>query len=537
MLKTLGVFGQKKSLILLMYFNRAQLFVWTKKSLELAGEFGREPDEEFQKVLDEYPDYPVILVTDYLEESFRHDTGVHVSGPDRKALLERKLNYSFRNTPYRAATIVGREKEGRKDDKILLSALTKPEMLEPWVKRLLEQKVQIQCVTSVAYVMQEFSQKSGLSDTNLMLVSIEEGSELRQTFLRNGKIHFSRLTSLTTKEISSLPNAINHESLQIRQYLERIKLMPFDSQMVIKVYSPLRIDELSLEAYNNELNKFEVFNVEELAGSLKLGIDGLTRSPTTMFLARILQRSRLSNTYAPLQTRKYFQLRSLEDGLKAASFALIGLTILTKSFSLLDTMGNWELVQNLQAQTAPLNNQYEQLSQRFPETPIPSAEMALVVETAQHISKNSYRIEQAMSLISRALSVSPELQLNHITWELVEKVLDPNDPNYVDMSGGFGSFGGGAGQPIGQEIQQASLNDMTQIFITIEGLVFSPQSYREAQSQVQMFMAALNQIPGASVISSKMPTDVRVDTAVSTLVDNNEIRAPFMLEMNLEVNL
>lgn len=534
MLKTSGIFGQKKSLILLMYFNRVQLYVWTKKSLELAGEFGKDPDENFLRLLDDYPDYPVILITDYLEESFRHDTGVHVTGPDRKALLERKLNYSFRNTPYRAATIVGRESEGRKDDKILLSALTKPEMLEPWVKLLLEHKIQIQCVTSVAYLMQAYSQKAGLHDKNLMIVSIEEGSELRQTFLRNGKIQFSRLTSLTTKESSHLPDAINHESLQIRQYLERIKLLPFDSQMVIRVFTPLQIDELSLEAHNNELNTFQIFNIQDLADSFALTIDGLDTSPTTLFLGRILQRTRLANIYAPLQTRKYFQLQNLASGLKTAGIGLVVITILTKSFSLIDTLGNWDLVQNLQQQTVPLNRQYDQLRQRFPVTPIPSAEMALVVETAEHINNNSYRIEDALALISRALSVAPDLRLTNIGWAMAVKEVDPNDADLASFGGSFGAPPAQQ-QSAGQSIQQVTLNDMTQINISIEGMAFSPQSYRAAQNQVTQFMTALDQAPGISVTSSQMPTDVRVDATVSTLVDNNALQAPFTLELKLEV--
>lgn len=531
MLKTLSVFGQKKSLILLMYFNRVHLYVWTKKSLELAGEYGKGPDKDFKAQLDRYPDYPVIIVTDYLEESFRHDTGVHVSGHDKHALLERKLNYSFRNTPYRSATIVGRETDGRKDDKILLSALTKPEMLEPWIHQLIDKKTQIQCITSVAYLMQEYSLKARLTDKNLMIVSIEEGSELRQTFLRNGKIHFSRLTSLTTKEASSLPNAINHESLQIRQYLERIKLLPFDSQMVIKVFTPLAIDKLSLEAQNNELNTFQVFNIRELAATFALKIDGLDTSPTTLFLGRILQRARLANTYAPMQVRKYFQLQNLADGLKAACFGLITLTVLTKSFSMLDTMGNWELVENLRSQTIPLNNQYAQLTQRFPETPIPSAEMALVVETAEHIENNSYRIENALALISRSLTIAPELQITKIDWELEEKPAQANNNSGLSSMSGFGAPSPRANA--GQEIQQASLNDNTQIHITILGLVYSPQSYRAAQDQVMSFMNALNEAPGITVTSSQMPVDVRVDTNVSTLVDNNELRSPFTLEMTL----
>lgn len=510
-----------------MYFNRVQVYVWTRKSLELAGEFSKDPGEEAISLLQEYEDYPVIVVTDYLEESFRHDTGVHVTGPDKKALLDRKLNYSFRNTPYRSATIVGRETEGRKDDKILLSALTKPEMMEPWIKLLLERRMRIQTVTSVAYLMQEYSQKSGLNDKHLMIVSIEEGSELRQTFLRNGKIQFSRLTSLTTKETASLPDAINHESLQIRQYLERIKLLPFDSQMVIKVFSPFQIDEQALEEYNNDLNTFQCINIQELATTFSLTIDGLEKSPTTLFLGRILQRGKLANVYAPLHVRKYFQLHSMADGLTTLGISLVVLVALVKAGSLVDTIGNLELTENLRNQAAPLNRQYDALTQSFPETPIPSQEMALVVETAQHVTQNSYRIEEALVMISQALTVAPELQITNISWELEEKELSQEEQQ-------FGSFNPSPNQAPDQEIQNATLNDRTRINVTVRGLAYSPQSYREAQDQVLYFMTAMENFPGVTVISSAMPTNVRVDANVSTLVDNDALRSPFTLQMHME---
>lgn len=529
MLNSLHFLKQKQSLILLMYYNRVQAYVWTKKSLELASEFGKDPDDQFVEFIRGFKNVPIIIVTDYLEESFRHDTGVHVQGTDRTALLERKLNYSFRNTAYRAASIIGRETEGRKDDKILLSALTKPEMLEPWIKILLDEKLHIQSVTSVAYLMQTFSQKTGFTDKNLMIVSIEEGSELRQTFLRNGKIQFSRLTSLTTKETASLPDAINHESLQIRQYLERIKLLSFDSQMVIRVFSPLKIDEEVLEGHNNKLNTFECFDINELANSYAISIEGLERSPTTLYLARILQRTQMENVYAPIQVLKYFQLNKLAGGLRSTGISLVIMTLFLKSFSLIDTLGNWDLVDNLQLQSEPLNRQYDLLTQSFPDTPIPSAEMALVVETAEQVTNNSYKVEEALAIIGQALTSAPELQLTSITWAMAEKELTPEQI----QSGMFVSQNQGLIEA-GQEIQNATMADRTQVNIIIEGLASSPQSYRAAQDQVVTLLNTLNGFPGVTVTSSMMPTDVRVDADVSTLVDNDGLRSPFVLELTLE---
>ena len=227
---------------------------------------------------------------------------------------------------------------------------------------------------------------------------------------------------------------------------------------------------------------------------------------------------------------KFFQLNNLADSLKMLGFGLVLLTLILKSFSTADTIGNWALVENLRAQARPLDQQYDLLTQRFPETPIPSAEMALVVETAEHISENSYRLQDALSLISRALQVAPELKLTGISWEMAAKQPDLSDPD---------NFGFGPPQVSaegGQEIQSASLNDMTQVNIKIEGLAYSPQSYRVAQNQVMFFMNALDSIPNLTVTASTMPTDVRVDTDVSTLVDNDALRSPFVLEMTLERN-
>ena len=528
MLTTFNFLRQKQSLILLMYYNRVEVYLWTKKSLELVRECSQEPDEGFTEFLQQYKGNPVLIVTDYLEESFRHDTGVHVQGSDRSALLERKLNYSFRNTPYRSASIIGRELEGRKDDKILLSALTKPEMLEPWVSLLLENRMYIQSLTSVAYLMQTYSQKAGLNDKNLMVVSIEEGSELRQTFLRNGKIQFSRLTSLTTKETASLPDAINHESLQIRQYLERIKLLSFDSQMVIRVFSPLEIDKDALERNNNELNTFECYDIKELANSYALTIDGLEKSATTLFLGRILQRSQMENVYAPMPAQKFFQMHRLANGLKITGMALVVITLFFKAFTLIDTFGNWSLVDNLRQQTAPLNSQYNLLTQSFPDTPIPSSEMALVVLTTEKINNNSYFLNNALSLVSQALVMAPDLQLTTINWEMATR-----EPSEEEIQTGQFIPGVSDQYPVGQEIQSATLINMTQVNIEIEGLASSPQSYRAAQDQVVDFMSALEDIPGVTVTSSRLPTDVRVDSDVSALVDNDALRSPFTLGLKV----
>src|SRR5688572_22818248 len=150
--------GQKHSLILLITDTQVQLLRWQSEELSLLHVYGKTPEdlEAFAEDVRPFTRLPVVIITDLLEENFRYDTVVHVSGGDQKALLKRKMDFAFRNTPYRRSKVIEREKDGRRDDKILLSAISKPESLDVWVNLLLEQKFAIQTVTSVAYILEEF---------------------------------------------------------------------------------------------------------------------------------------------------------------------------------------------------------------------------------------------------------------------------------------------------------------------------------------------------------------------------------------------
>src|SRR5215204_1860287 len=140
--------GQKNSLVLLIADTQVQLLQWRARELSVLYIYDKTPEdlEAFAEEIRSYKGLPVLVVTDLIEENFRYDTVVHVSGGDQTALLKRKMDFAFRNTPYRRSKVIEREKDGRRDDKILLSAISKPESVDVWVNVLLEQKFAIQTI-------------------------------------------------------------------------------------------------------------------------------------------------------------------------------------------------------------------------------------------------------------------------------------------------------------------------------------------------------------------------------------------------------
>ena len=77
-----------------------------------------------------------MVLADAAEETFQTEDIPHSTGKDRQAILRRKLAQHFYGTPYSLAVSQGRLKSGRRDERMLLMALTQPQHLEPWIATL-----------------------------------------------------------------------------------------------------------------------------------------------------------------------------------------------------------------------------------------------------------------------------------------------------------------------------------------------------------------------------------------------------------------
>ena len=526
-----NLLSQSKAIILIIKDFQVQLFSWENKALTFVESYADYQDgqDRFEEFLKDHADYPLVIVNDVIEESFRNETVVHVAATDRKALLDRKLNYSFRSTLYRAARITGREDSGRRDGTVMLSAITKPELVNPWAEKVLSEKIAVQSVSSVAYLTESSLGKADAkSSEHLMIVSLEEGANLRQTYLRKGRVLFSRLTTLPTTDPAALGASIYQESLQIRQYLERIRLLSYESPIEVRVYTPYEKSVVQQNLTSSNLNSFACFNTADEAINHNIDLKGAEPTGLYLFLAQVLQKARIENVYGYFDLRRYFHLKMISQGLVFAASAAVVVSMAVKIPTLSDVLDKNSLREVVESQSAPLRAEYERLTQRFPETPIDSKEMALVVETYETIEKQSYMPMDAMGLVAEAMTSAPELQISKIEWSLVETELEVDD--------GQGFFGYAPPQPIvaGAEFTQAVLDERSELRITVEGVAYSPRSYREAQDQVLAFVEALEEYPGVSVIPVKMPTDVRVDTQVFTTVDDDELRAAYTLEITME---
>jgi len=177
----------------------------------------------FERYLAQLATVPTHFFIDLSEEDFRLDTVPHLGASDREAVLGRKLQQIFRNTPYRHALLQGRETEGRRDDRVIYTAVTNPELLRPWLDMIEKYKVPLEGIFSAAVFSGVLLDELDLLFPHALLVTFTPGDAMRQTYFRDREIKFSRLTPIDLEEGQTLGAMIAEETTRTWQYLDSLR--------------------------------------------------------------------------------------------------------------------------------------------------------------------------------------------------------------------------------------------------------------------------------------------------------------------------
>jgi len=276
----------------------------------------------FDRYLRESDKGPPYMLVDVVEEEYRHETIPHLYGPDRRAVLERKLAWFFRGTPYTHVLPEGRETEGRRDDKVLLSAITNPELVQPWTRLCVQQKVPVAGIYSLAIVSTALLDRIKVKSPNVLMVSMQTHSGLRQSYFRDRVIQISRLAKMP--RLGTVPFApyILNELDKFERYLKNVQLLaegPLD--IYILAHGEL-LDPLERQCRNSETVRYHLLDVADVAQ--RLGIQGVLTTPFNDYIyAHLLLKKRPRNHYGQAEDLKYYRLHQARSGMLLASAAIL----------------------------------------------------------------------------------------------------------------------------------------------------------------------------------------------------------------------
>ena len=511
----MSLFKRNNHHILLIDFKGLTVFELEDDFLSESRYFSAEDSgyTEFRQYLAESPPALVHIIVDSVAEDFFIETIAHAMAADRQGLMKRKLDQHYRGVEYRNARIIGREATGRRDDKVLFSALTRNQQIDPWVRCLLKEEIPLKSITSPAYIFGDYVKEQGyLTSAHTLLVHWEQ-SGIRQTYLLNGRTVFSRLTPLPADNAGPvLAQAIIDLCNQSREYLEAVKLLESSQPLDIQVFTP-SLDDDAFADYGGTpaFNLIEHHNTNSLLNSNRYAGNAEHVTALLLCIDYAAHKQPPHNAYAPPVARRFYFLNQIRQAIYAACLLIIvaGGLFATPVFQ--DALTRKSRGERLFAQAEPIDAQYQAQREQFPETPIPSQAMELAVTTFNLIQGQAQPPNQLLIAISRVLSGYPNINLSRVEWHLLA-------------------------QSEGETITESLLEDSTSVSVMLQGNVTGVVGFQNTNQQLTSFSQALETIQGLRVYPVQLPIENSEYAAVNTTVDDNATASAFILRLQQERN-
>ena len=447
---------------------------------------------------------PIYLLADFVEEEFQERHVPHVVGPDRRALVRSRQRRLFGDALYVSALFQGREAEGRRDDRMLFSALRRPDLIEPWVERIARRKAPLAGVYSPPFLTGRILEELPADSPQTLVVTPQNAGGLRQTFFSGGRLRLSRLVAPPLPASGEGSAHVIGEIERFRRYLESRHLLAHGPVLDAHVVAdPELLGRLRRHRPHPPGVRMRLLAVAELAA--RVGLDARDEAGCDRLFAYLLACRPPSCQYAPATRTRYFAMRRARGALNAASLLLAAAGALGCGVRVLDGVVAESDAALLDAHARLYEQRYARARERLPRTPADPSSMRRALEVAGELHAQRSSPMPALRTLSAGLGPHPEVRIDRIEWSASPP--SGEGPGARGAAGDPFDFGAGAPGAGGGLHRTLDLEGRIEPF---------RGDYRKALARVGAFVESLRGAPrviDAQVLS--MPLEVGSETTLS----------------------
>lgn len=378
-------------------------------------EFTDSPDgqENFAAFLQQAK-HPTYLLVDLIEEDFRQETVPHVIGRGRSTLVERKFEQFYRNTPFHQATLLQRQKTGRRDDDMLFSALTNPSLIKPWLDIMLAQQTPLAGIYSVPQISAPLVKDH--PSNHLLLISWEKSAGLRQTYFCDHRLQISRLTPVHAD--LTYQNAVVSELARTYQYLKSLSLLPPGQTLDVRLLGHSHdLIELQLELPRSADMHYDFVDLADLARKHNIDYRFTDSDASQVFLHQLSTRPPQTH-YANATHTHYFKLWQLKHALNLASGTLFVGMLLWGIANLWQGSNDAVEAGSLKTLAQRTLNEAQKITLAFPNTYAAAADMKAGVSVMRRLDRQDSAPGGVLQPISAILDRHPQIELDSLVWQM-----------------------------------------------------------------------------------------------------------------------
>ncbi|NJD24952.1 MAG: hypothetical protein FIB06_06060 [Betaproteobacteria bacterium] len=405
----------------LLYLTAHHLsaYLWRQGRLEHEGDFEASPESlaRFSDYLAGHRHSIYRLLVNTAEEELVVEVIPHVQGSDRKGLLERKRAQHFPGHVLTTAVSLGTERGARRNERVLLGALTNAAHIDPWLECLRAADAALAGIHSVAQMAGILLRRLGRKPAQAMLLTWQDHT-LRESFVVDGQAVFSRQTPLADTSVAGLASRFAAEAARLQQYLAGQRMVQKHAPLPAIVLAHPRALPAIRDACKSHGNlAFEFIDCHEAARRLKLQ-DMPSSSNVELIYLHLLATAPPRAQFAPeAQRRDYFIARNRKGLLALGGVALIGGLLFTAR-NLIELRQLEEETSELTAREGELSWRYREITATFPQLDIDNATLRRLTDRHNELLRRQRLPDRAFILVSHALDDAPNIQLDAIDWSL-----------------------------------------------------------------------------------------------------------------------
>jgi hypothetical protein len=376
-----------------------------------------EGQQQFAAYLTKHSKSLFALLANVAEEGFQIETIPFLQGADRKAIIGRKFGQLFFNATLTASLSLGREKSRRKDERIMLAALTNNDFFEPWLKVINEAEVALSGIYSMPLLGPSLFRKLKITEERCLLLTVQDQS-IRQSYFEKGELHFSRLTPLQNSSIGGIAQTLSAEAIKLQQYLSGRRLLGRGQPITAYILAHSNaLKAIEASCADTDTLHFNVLDIEQVAHKIGLKTPPLDTHSEPIFL-QLLAAAPPPVQFANDDQRHNFHLWQIRTALYATAAVALFSCLLFAGDQLYHAYNIGQQTAEHQMQAGIARQRYNDVAKTFPPIPTNNETLRRVIDRYVELGKRSTSPDRLYHEISRALQKSPSIEIENIDWKV-----------------------------------------------------------------------------------------------------------------------
>ncbi len=404
----------------LIYLSAHQVtaFNWHAGALSDEGSFDATEagKQRFANYLARHSKCIFSILANVSEEGFHIEMIPFLRGADRSAIISRKLGQIFFNATLTTSISLGHEKSRRKDERIMLAALTNNELFAPWLDALARAGVALAGIYSLSLLGPLLLRKLGVSDERCMLLTVQDQS-IRQSYLEKGELHFSRLVPLQNSGIGGIAQTFATEARKLQQYLvsQRVigRQQPIKAYLLADAHARQTVEDSCVDS---ESLSFAIFDTEDCAH--RCGLKGLpTDTRCEALFLHLLATAPPRTQFASNRQRHGYHLWLARSTLQGAGAVALCACLLWAGKQLYVTYQTNQEVEVIRSEAGLSQRRYNDMVATFPPIPTSNESLRRVIDRYNELEQGSSSPEYLWREISLALRSAAAVEIDGIEWK------------------------------------------------------------------------------------------------------------------------